>query len=73
MRNQPVVGLLQLPEGYPYRSGSRRHIASMAAVFILNENVIVYFFNYFQKRNSYGLHLLQGTYPALIASSRVSK
>ena len=31
MRNQPMVGLLQLPEGYPYHSGSRRHIASMAA------------------------------------------
>ena len=37
MRNQPVVGLLQLPEGYPYRSGSRRHIASMAAGFLFND------------------------------------
>lgn len=35
MRNQPVVGLLQLPEGYPYRSGSRRHICGMAAGFYI--------------------------------------
>ena len=44
MRNQPMVGLLQLPEGYPYHSGSRRHIASMAAgVYLMVEKLIAKF------------------------------
>lgn len=38
MRNQPVVGLLQLPEGYPYRSGSRRHMSVWRRDFILIKN-----------------------------------
>lgn len=39
MRNQPVVGLLQLCRNDTlYRSGSRRHICGMAAGFYIDKN-----------------------------------
>ena len=94
MRNQPVVGLLQLAGMIPYivpvpvvifAVWRRDFILIKNRDGICNETIpakrktVFLFWNHYRnnevlcKEIAYGLHLLQGTYPAFIASSRVSK